>query len=138
MEEKKIKILQLIKGEEQDGSNAESDSLETMVKDYHKQYDSLYELYHNLTGELKKKVHGKNENNSRSSPDSDFEVDHSSKGKNGRHGQLQNYLNENGELKVKLENFANLEVELNQTVEELTTEKGSLIRQAEEAEANVC
>ncbi|KAL8138801.1 hypothetical protein V2J09_004802 [Rumex salicifolius] len=141
MEDRKEKIIRLVKDEEQDGSNGRSKSLQELVKDYHKEYESLYELYRNLTGELKKKVYSRNEDKekfSSSSSDSDSDEDRSPKRKGGKNGDLQNdvdqerlqLISENDELKARLE-------ELTKEKSILTEEKESAIKRAEEAEANV-
>lgn len=109
MEEKKDKIIKLIKAEQQDGSNGKANSLEELINDYHKQYESLYEDHLNLTEELKKKAHRKKnkdqdkgkKSSSSSSSDSDSDSD-SEEVTNGLQQRIIELENENAELRTKM------------------------------------
>jgi chromosome segregation ATPase len=93
-DDKVEEILKLIKEEvreERDGTPVEKskkEPLAKLVKDLHKQYQSLYARYDHLTGELRKKAHGKQGNDSASSS-SDSDSEHSSKERVSKNGQLE-------------------------------------------------
>ncbi|KAL8137186.1 hypothetical protein V2J09_003187 [Rumex salicifolius] len=75
MEEKKETIMKLIKADE-----SKTETIEELINDYHKQYESLYEVHLSLTQELNKNLHIKNKpDNSSSSSDSESEDDSESK-----------------------------------------------------------
>ncbi|KAI7987799.1 COP1-interactive protein 1 [Camellia lanceoleosa] len=81
IENKVAKIMKLIKKKNQakrDGNSATDLELNELIDDFHKQYQSLYELYSNLREEVREKVHGKeNKEGSSSTSSSDTESYHS-------------------------------------------------------------
>lgn len=105
MEEKKEKIIKLIKSEQQEGSKGKTESLEELVEDYHKQYESLYDDYHHLTGEMNKNVYGKNGDKGKSSTSSsDSESDKDSSSKRSKNGKSKKEIERvTSELQLKLE-----------------------------------
>lgn len=107
IDDKVTKILKLIKDEEND---SKKEPLVQLIEDFHKHYQSLYEQYDHLTGELRKKVHGKGEKDALSSSSSDSDSDYSSKDRNGKNGQLESEFQKIADgIKQELEE-ANLEI----------------------------
>ncbi|XP_022739062.1 myosin-1B-like [Durio zibethinus] len=116
IDDKVTKILKLIKDEEieeNDGisiTNSSKDSLVQLIEDFHKHYQNLYAQYDHLTGELRKKVHGKREKDASSSSSSDSDSDYSSKDGGSKNGKLENEFQKIAEgIKQELET-ANLEI----------------------------
>ncbi|XP_054824047.1 COP1-interactive protein 1-like [Prosopis cineraria] len=94
IEDKVKRILKLIGDDnhEEDGSRVQFSNKEPLVElieDFHNQYKSLYAQYDHLTGELRKKINGKQGKES-SSSSSDSDSDYSSKDKDSKNGQLEN------------------------------------------------
>lgn len=84
------KILKLIKdGNEDESSNKEP--LVELIEDFHKQYQLLYDRYDHITGELRQKVHGK-ENDSSSSSSSESDSDKSHRIKSSKNGKRQSKI----------------------------------------------
>ncbi|GLT78128.1 hypothetical protein SLA2020_496740 [Shorea laevis] len=116
IEEKVGKILKLVKKEEPEDSdgisttNAKTEPLVELIEDFHKHYQNLYAQYDHLTGELRKKIHGKKENDASSLCSSDSDSDHSSKGQDHKNGQLKSEFQKTTDgIKQELET-ANLEI----------------------------
>ena len=138
-------LLELIKQEgldEKDGNgdgNLKRQPLIELIEDFHRNYQSLYDRYDNLTEILRKKIHGKPEKDTSSTSSSDSDSDHSTKersDKNGKalsknpeteeiimhwkseverlDGEKTELLVENEDYKQKLNYARNLKVELNQ------------------------
>ncbi|MBA0824846.1 hypothetical protein Goarm_021486, partial [Gossypium armourianum] len=107
IDDKVTEILKLIKDEEND---SKKEPLVQLIEDFHKHYQSLYEQYDHLTGELRKKVHGKREKDALSSSSSDSDSDYSSKDRNSKNGQLESEFQKIADgIKHELEE-ANLEI----------------------------
>ncbi|KAG8496838.1 hypothetical protein CXB51_008131 [Gossypium anomalum] len=107
IDDKVTKILKLIKDEEND---SKKEPLVQLIEDFHKHYQSLYEQYDHLTGELRKKVHGKREKDALYSSSSDSDSDFSSKDRNSKNGQLDSEFQKIADgIKQELEE-ANLEI----------------------------
>ncbi|KAL9242917.1 hypothetical protein vseg_016874 [Gypsophila vaccaria] len=130
MEEKKKKILNIVKnGEENDESK--SGPLADLIEDFHKQYESLYSHYDHLTGELKNKVrkqhHEKGNGSSSSDSESNSDSDHSPKERGSSNGNLEDeILKATDGLQQELE-AARLEVTLlKNKLEAVCNEKDSL------------
>ncbi|CAK9143200.1 unnamed protein product [Ilex paraguariensis] len=69
IENKVRRSLTLIKSVNQgnrDGNSKKKSELIQLVEDFHKEYQSLYALYENLKGEVRKKVHSREEDSSSS------------------------------------------------------------------------
>ncbi|XP_056173619.1 COP1-interactive protein 1-like [Syzygium oleosum] len=134
IEAKVNRILKLIRDEhpEEDNQDPAGDSkrrsLEELVSEFHRKYQSLYERYDSLTAELRKKVSSKRSNDGpySSSSDSDSDSDHSSK-KGSKNGQLENDWEKiTADMKQELET-ANLEVaDLKRKLTSMTEERESL------------
>ncbi|KAE8675709.1 Adenine nucleotide transporter 1 isoform 1 [Hibiscus syriacus] len=86
IDNKVTKILKLVKDEENDSTK---EPLVELIEDFHKHYQSLYEQYDHLTGELRRKVHGKREKDASSSSSSDSDSDHSSENRGSKNGQVE-------------------------------------------------
>ncbi|GLT67903.1 hypothetical protein SLA2020_401770 [Shorea laevis] len=137
IEEKVKKILKLIKNEqleESDGistTDSKKGPLVELVEDFHKHYQNLYAQYDHLTGELRKKVHSKQETDpssySGSDSDSDSDSDHSSKGQDCKNGKLESESQKTPEgIEQELET-ANLEIaELKRKLTATNEEKDAL------------
>ncbi|KAG8661879.1 COP1-interactive protein 1 [Manihot esculenta] len=132
IENKVKKILKLLKEEDLEekdgfsGENSKKEPLVELIEDFHNQYQLLYKQYDHLTGELRKKFHGKRAADTSSSSSSDSESDHSSKGKG----------NKNGKLKSEYQKIADvLKQELETTNLEVAELKSKLIATNEEKEA---
>ncbi|KAB2093695.1 hypothetical protein ES319_A02G110600v1 [Gossypium barbadense] len=107
IDDKVTKILKLIKDGEND---SKKEPLVQLIEDFHKHYQSLYEQYDHLTGELRKKVHGKQEKDALSLSSSDSDSDYSSKDRNSKNGQLESEFQKIADgIKQELEE-ANLEI----------------------------
>ena len=94
IEEKVNKILKLLKNEElkKDDIPVENSKVEPLVEliqDFHKDYQSLYAQYDQLTGALKEKVWSKQEKDNSSSSSSDSDSDHSSNEKSRKNGVME-------------------------------------------------
>ncbi|XP_022721085.1 interaptin-like [Durio zibethinus] len=110
------KMLKLIKDEEVEESdgisiaNPNKEPLVQLIEDFHKHYQNLYAQYDHLTGELRKKVHGKQEKDASSSSSSDSDSDYSSKDGGSKNRQPESEFQKKAEgIKQELE-AANLEV----------------------------
>ncbi|KAI7993414.1 COP1-interactive protein 1 [Camellia lanceoleosa] len=133
IEDKVQKILNLIKEEDEDekGGNtvgkSKKEPLVELIEDFHKHYQSLYARYDHLTGELREKVHGKQEKDTFSSSGSDSDSDYSSKEKGSKNGKLQNEFQKvTDDIKQELQS-AHLEVaDLKRKLTETTEEKEAL------------
>ncbi|KAL7165515.1 hypothetical protein ACSBR2_041241 [Camellia fascicularis] len=133
IEDKVQKILNLIKEEDEDekGGNtvgkSKKEPLVELIEDFHKHYQSLYARYDHLTGELREKVHGKQEKDTFSSSGSDSDSDYSSKEQGSKNGKLQNEFQKvTDDIKQELQS-AHLEVaDLKRKLTETTEEKEAL------------
>ncbi|XP_021289113.1 golgin subfamily B member 1-like [Herrania umbratica] len=148
IDDKVTKILKLIKDEEveeNDGisiANSKKEPLVQLIEDFHKHYQNLYAQYDHLTGELRKKVHGKREKDASSSSSSDSESDYSSKDGGGKNGQLESEFQKIAEgIKQELEmakmEIADLKRKLTATNEEkdaLHSENLASLSKLQEAE----
>ncbi|KAK9059326.1 hypothetical protein SSX86_021945 [Deinandra increscens subsp. villosa] len=112
------KILEILKGEDQEDKNR----LMELVEEFHNGYRSIYEQYEHITGELKEKVQSKKGKQSSSSSSSDSDSDNSS--------------NKNGKLKDKMIHMvANTEIdELKRNLAVETEEKEALNSRLKETE----
>ena len=88
MEDRVQKILKLLK---EDGERDGNGPLANMIEDFHRHYESLYTRYDHLTGELRKRIHGKHgKDTSSSSSSSDSDSDHSPSKKGSKNGKIGN------------------------------------------------
>ncbi|KAL4333373.1 hypothetical protein GQ457_07G007400 [Hibiscus cannabinus] len=124
IDDKVTKIFKLIKDEEND---SKKEPLIELIEDFHKHYQSLYEQYDHLTGELRRKLHGKREKDASSSSSSDSDSDHSSENRGGKNGQLESDSQKMADsIKQELE-AANLEiVDLKRKLTTTSEEKDAL------------
>ncbi|KAK8521600.1 hypothetical protein V6N12_031494 [Hibiscus sabdariffa] len=124
IDDKVTKIFKLIKDEEND---SKKEPLIELIEDFHKHYQSLYEQYDHLTGELRRKLHGKREKDASSSSSSDSDSDHSSENRGGKNGQLESESQKMADsIKQELE-AANLEiVDLKRKLTTTSEEKDAL------------
>ncbi|GLU05935.1 hypothetical protein SLE2022_230080 [Rubroshorea leprosula] len=152
IEEKVKKILKLIKNEqleESDGittTDSKKGPLVELIEDFHKHYKNLYAQYDHLTGELRKKVHSKQETDpssySGSDSDSDSDSDHSSRGQDCKNGKLESESQKTPEgieqeLETANQEIAELKRKLTATNEEkdaLKSECQTAVSKIQEAE----
>lgn len=129
IEDKFKKILKLVQDKDLQEKDGIKEPLVELIEGVHSQYQSLYAQYDNLRGELKKKIHGKKENEtySSSSSDSDSDSDHSSKYKSNKNGELESeYQKTTDGMKQELD-AATLEVsELKRRMTATSEEKEAL------------
>lgn len=133
IEDKVQKMLDLIKEEdegEKDGNrlgNVKKEPLVELIEDFRKHYHLLYARYDHLTGELRKKVHQKQENGNSSSSTSDSESEYSSKERGSKNGNIENEFQKVTDgMKQELET-AHLELaDLKRKLTDITEEKEGL------------
>ncbi|MBA0616102.1 hypothetical protein Godav_016178 [Gossypium davidsonii] len=132
IDEKVAAILKLINDEEVEENgvpiaNSKKEPLVQLIEDFHKHYQNLYAHYDHLTGELRKKAHGKGEKNASSSSSSDSDSDGYSKDGGSKNGHLERELQAIAEgIKQEVET-ANLEiVDLKQKLTDTREEKDAL------------
>ncbi|KAK6274639.1 hypothetical protein POUND7_004348 [Theobroma cacao] len=133
IDDKVKKILKLIKDEEAEENggisiaNSNKEPLVQLIEDFHKHYQNLYAQYDHLTGELRKKVHGKREKDASSSSSSDSDSDYSSKDGGSKNGQLESEFQKIAEgIKQELE-MAKMEIaELKRKLTATNEEKDAL------------
>lgn len=88
MEDRVQKILKLLR---EDGERDGNEPLANMIEDFRRHYESLYTRYGHLTGELRKRIHGKHgKDTSSSSSSSDSDSDHSPSKKGSKNGKIGN------------------------------------------------
>ncbi|KAF5734765.1 leucine-rich repeat-containing protein [Tripterygium wilfordii] len=130
IEDKVKRIRKLVNEDhgEEDGvsvENSRKESLADLIDDFYEHYQSLYAHYDHLTGELRKKVHDKQDKES-SSSSSDSDSDKSSKHKGDKNGKME------GEFRKMMDE---LKLELEAAKSEVTDLKRELIVTREEKEA---
>ncbi|KAG6633958.1 COP1-interactive protein 1-like [Carya illinoinensis] len=108
------KVLKLIKDTDPEGDGipetSKKEAAAQLIKDFHKHYQSLYARYDHLTGELRKKIHGKQGKESDSSSSSDSDSDYSPKDKGSQNGQLESEFQKTSDGVGKELQMAHLEV----------------------------
>ncbi|KAJ4953029.1 hypothetical protein NE237_029861 [Protea cynaroides] len=112
-------------GDSLENSNRESELFDH-IKDFHKQYQSLYEHYHLLTSELKEKFnsHEGHDGDSSTLSSSDFDSDHYSKEKASENGKHENGLQKQDEsIKLELEAANDQVADLMERLEDAHREK---------------
>ncbi|XP_039062196.1 COP1-interactive protein 1-like isoform X2 [Hibiscus syriacus] len=125
-------ILKLIKDEdaEENGvpiANSKKEPLVRLIEDFHEHYQNLYAQYDHLTGELRKKAHGKLDKDSSSSSSSESDSDSSTKNGGSKNGILEREFHAIDEgIKQELE-AANLEIaDLKRKLADTSEEKDAL------------
>ncbi|CAG7861119.1 unnamed protein product [Brassica rapa] len=133
IDEKVKRILGIIESGDIEEDESKREVVAELVKEFYRDYESLYNQYDDLTGEIRNKVHGKGENeSSSSSSDSDSDSDKKSK----RNGRADNDMMES----VKKQNeAANLEIadlkrKLETTLEEKEAEHQETLKKLKESE----
>ncbi|CAH2048334.1 unnamed protein product, partial [Thlaspi arvense] len=102
IDEKVDKILGIVESGDFEEDESKRVVVAELVKEFYKEYESLYSQYEDLTGEIRKKVHGKGDDESSSSSSSDSDSDKKSK----RNGRVENDMDS---VKKQIE-AANLEI----------------------------
>ncbi|CAA2965748.1 leucine-rich repeat-containing DDB_G0290503 [Olea europaea subsp. europaea] len=136
------KVEEILKALKEEEDNLGKGPVADLVKDFYNHYQSLYDQYDHLTGELQKKVHDRRGKDSSSSSSSDSDSDHSPRKKGTKNGKMENdFENNTASIKQELETailqVADLERKLTVTAEEneaLRLEYQSALSKMQEAE----
>ncbi|CAH8382547.1 unnamed protein product [Eruca vesicaria subsp. sativa] len=105
------RILGIVESGDIEEDESKREVVAELVKEFYKDYESLYRQYDDLTGEIRKKVHGKGDNESSSSSSSDSDSDKKSK----RNGHAENNMKQMEAANLEI---ADLKRKLETTVEE--------------------
>lgn len=135
IDEKVNRILGIVESGDIEEDESKRAVVAELVKEFYRDYESLYNQYDDLTGEIRRKVHGKGENDSSSSSSSSGSDSDSDK-KSKRNGRADNDMMES----IKKQNeAANLEIadlkrKLETTVEEKEAEHQETLKKLKESE----
>ncbi|KAH6760978.1 hypothetical protein C2S52_008342 [Perilla frutescens var. hirtella] len=91
------KIFSFLKEKDGDDRN---EALANLIEDFHKQYESLYDRYGHLTGELRNKFHGKRGKDSASSSSDSSDSDDSPTESGKTNGEVEIKIEENPSVSI--------------------------------------
>ncbi|CDY27680.1 BnaUnng00300D [Brassica napus] len=117
MDKKVKKILGMVESGDMDEDKSKRQVVSELVNEFYNAYQTLYRKYDDLTGEIKKKVHGKGESSSSSSSDSDSDDSSKKTKRNGKVGKDVESVTDGQTEAANLE-IADLKKKLATSVEE--------------------